>query len=259
MENDSCDVTLVCEDRQLNTHKVIISSCSPILRNILKINQNQHPLIYLRKVKYRNLQSLLNFMYQGEVNVAEEDLPGFLEIAEDLKIKGLSEVNKEDFDAVEDDTIQFSQKNIQLSPNIKGIVENNKNTPSTKPKEYCENLINKDNKTKICTEMKSEETSILSHKKIISTLVVHDVGKPYPCQHCEYETKRLTDLKKHIRSIHEGERFPCENCDYKATDKSRLTKHVKSIHLGERYPCDQCEYKATLKDNLRTHRLKYHM
>ena len=32
-------------------------------------------------------------MYQGEVTVAEKDLAGFLEIAEDLRVKGLSEGN----------------------------------------------------------------------------------------------------------------------------------------------------------------------
>ena len=87
MEMDLCDVILACKGKQIETHKVIISSCSPILRNILKLNQNPHPVIYLRKVKYKNLQSLLNFMYQGEVNIVEEDLPNFLEVAEDLKLK----------------------------------------------------------------------------------------------------------------------------------------------------------------------------
>ena len=70
-ETDFCDVTLACEDKQIKTHKVIISTCSPVLRNILKLNQNPHPLIYLRRVKYKDLQNLLNFMYQGEVNVAK--------------------------------------------------------------------------------------------------------------------------------------------------------------------------------------------
>ena len=93
-EKDFCDVTLSCEDKQIKTHKVVISSCSPIFRYILKLNQNPHPLIYLRRVKYKDLQNLLTFMYQGEVNVAEEDLPDFLELAEDLLIRGLSERNK---------------------------------------------------------------------------------------------------------------------------------------------------------------------
>ena len=35
-EKDFCDVTLACGDKQIKTHKVVISSCSPVFRNILK-------------------------------------------------------------------------------------------------------------------------------------------------------------------------------------------------------------------------------
>ena len=34
LENDFCDVTLACEDKQINTHKFIISSFSPVLKEI---------------------------------------------------------------------------------------------------------------------------------------------------------------------------------------------------------------------------------
>ena len=81
----------MCEEKQIKTHKFVVCTFSPVLRNILKLHQNKHPLIYLRKVKYVNLQSLITFMYQCEVYISEEDLPSFLEAAEDLNIRGLSE------------------------------------------------------------------------------------------------------------------------------------------------------------------------
>ena len=34
IEPDFCDLTLACEDKQIKTHKVIVSACSPVLRNI---------------------------------------------------------------------------------------------------------------------------------------------------------------------------------------------------------------------------------
>ena len=90
-------------------------------------------------------------MYQGEVSLAEEDLPCFLEVVVDLNIKGLSKGNMEGFDSVEAGTKQFTHKNIKMSPITKGNVENNKkNTTndnksaisSSKLEESYDNLIN---------------------------------------------------------------------------------------------------------------------
>jgi hypothetical protein len=46
---------------------------------------------YLKAVKYTDLQSVLNFMYHREVNVAHEELNSFLDVAEDLRVKGLTQ------------------------------------------------------------------------------------------------------------------------------------------------------------------------
>ena len=42
------------------------------------------------------MQAVLNFMYHGEVNVAQEELNSFLAVAEDLKVKGLTQGNSND-------------------------------------------------------------------------------------------------------------------------------------------------------------------
>ena len=88
---DFFDVTLACDDEQIQAHKVILSACSPFFHNILRHHTHQHPLLYLKGVKFTELQSVLNFMYQGEVNVAQEELNSFLAVAEDLKVKGLTQ------------------------------------------------------------------------------------------------------------------------------------------------------------------------
>jgi len=90
-DKDFFDVTLACDDEQISAHKVILSACSPFFRNILRRNPHQHPLLYLKGVKYSDLQSVLNFMYHGEVNVAQEELNSFLAVAEDLRVKGLTQ------------------------------------------------------------------------------------------------------------------------------------------------------------------------
>jgi len=92
-DKDFFDVTLACEDDQIQAHKVIISACSPFFKTILRRNRHEHPLLYLKGVRYVDLVSVMNFMYHGEVNVAQEDLNSFLSVAEDLKVKGLTQTN----------------------------------------------------------------------------------------------------------------------------------------------------------------------
>ena len=90
-EKDFFDVTLACEDSQVSAHKVILSACSPFFRSVLRKNPHAHPLLYLKGVKYQELLSVLNFMYMGEVNVAQEELNSFLAVAEELRVKGLTQ------------------------------------------------------------------------------------------------------------------------------------------------------------------------
>ena len=87
-EKEFFDITIACEDEQLQAHKVILSACSPFFKNVLRRNQHQHPLLYLKGVSFRDMESVLNFMYHGEVNVAQDDLNSFLQVAEDLRVKG---------------------------------------------------------------------------------------------------------------------------------------------------------------------------
>eukprot|EP00092_Neocalanus_flemingeri_P020463 GFUD01022168.1.p1 GENE.GFUD01022168.1~~GFUD01022168.1.p1 ORF type:complete len:334 (-),score=101.02 GFUD01022168.1:6-1007(-) len=90
-EKDFFDCTLSCGSRQIQAHKLILSACSPFFRSILKQNPHQHPLLYLKGVSFRDMEAVLNFMYHGEVNVAQDDLNSFLQVAEDLRVKGLTQ------------------------------------------------------------------------------------------------------------------------------------------------------------------------
>ena len=44
---------------------------------------------------------------------------------------------------------------------------------------------------------------------------------------------RKTNLKNHIKSVHEGQTFPCQYCKYKATQKCHIQRHIKSVHEGQ--------------------------
>jgi hypothetical protein len=86
------DVTLCCDNGTdtLQAHKVILAACSPLFRRILGQNTHQNPFLYLKGIHLKELQNVLNFMYHGEVSVAQDSLNKFLAVAEELAVKGLT-------------------------------------------------------------------------------------------------------------------------------------------------------------------------
>ena len=55
------DVTLVSDDQsQMMAHKVVLSSCSKYFKNLLKTDNNSHPLICLTGIKSSDLENILD-------------------------------------------------------------------------------------------------------------------------------------------------------------------------------------------------------
>ena len=95
-DREFSDVTLACEDgQQVEAHKLILAVSSPFFQNLLKTNQHPHPLIFMRNVSYENLGAIINYLYLGEASLLEENLESFLQIAEELALKGLTRENTE--------------------------------------------------------------------------------------------------------------------------------------------------------------------
>jgi len=92
-DSEFLDVTLCCDNGVdiVQAHKVILAACSPLFRKILSRQKNQqNPFLYLKGIRLKELRAVLDFIYHGEVNVAQDSLNNFLAVAEELAIKGLT-------------------------------------------------------------------------------------------------------------------------------------------------------------------------
>lgn len=87
---DLVDVTLAAAGQFVQAHKIVLSVCSPYFKELFKVNPCKHPIVILKDVGHKELVAILQFMYQGEVNVRQEELATFLKTAEMLQIKGLT-------------------------------------------------------------------------------------------------------------------------------------------------------------------------
>ena len=96
MNDDFADVTLVTEDKKhIRAHKNILSTCSPVFKDIVKLDNSPKQIIYLRGINFSELESIMQFMYLGEATLYEERMKEFLSVAKSLEIKELCNVKTE--------------------------------------------------------------------------------------------------------------------------------------------------------------------
>lgn len=136
-DEDLVDVTLSCEGKRIRAHKMLLSACSTYFRDLFKENPCQHPVIIFRNVKFDDLAALVDFMYQGEVNVVQEQLASFLTTAELLAVQGLTDGSGKDNDSLVEDDIEIpNEPEVQLqnmSGKSTGDSKRNKSPSSPMP------------------------------------------------------------------------------------------------------------------------------
>ena len=101
---DFTDVTLATvDDQQIRAHKVILSSGSSVFQNIFLKHPKQNPLLYLKDVRYKDLELIIKFIYTGQCNVEHVELEHFLSIGKYLRVIGLLE--ETDLNEIREDNV----------------------------------------------------------------------------------------------------------------------------------------------------------
>ena len=216
---DFSDVTLVSEDGHLlKAHKVLLSATSPILDLILKSQDHPKPLIFMRGAKMDVLNSLMDFIYLGQVEIRGDQLDQFMALATELKVKGLSK----------DENLTHGKNN----------EEKRNPPPETSDKEEKSRIINETNEYKSFEELKEEAIDVSGD------MVWENTGetKIFNCNLCEKTSSTLKGLEKHkLRSHSEFKKeklpaepdapvFACNICDKTSTSKGGLQKHKIRNH-----------------------------
>jgi len=193
------DVTLAsADDKQIKAHKIILSACSPFFQKILRNNPHQNPLIYLKGIKHESIRSILKFMYLGETKVPEEDLKHFLEAADELKVKGLTDTTQPT--NIKKELLQTSEQFVS-DPSQYGYMNIGKNVVSD---------------------------FVYIDDNGYNTETLLDANNPYNEVNFLTEFQTITDMD--IKSVLDGRKYPCDQCVYKAASKELLMAHITSIH-----------------------------
>ena len=97
-DEEFTDVTLAAGSKFFKAHKLVLSICSPYFQSLFRRLGPEKHVIFLKDISSLHLELLLQYMYNGEIKVQEDELVTILSVAQSLEIKGLtdnSESNKQ--------------------------------------------------------------------------------------------------------------------------------------------------------------------
>ena len=281
------DVTLICDDKiQIKAHRHVLSVCSPVFKNLFTDDINNHPMIHLPGIQYSEMQTLMQFMYLGEAKCFDESMNQLLSAAKSLDIQEFANsVVIESDPENENNHIKAQSKDMNLLPDH---IES-KHVPSNKACNQCGYQARLPKALKYhmqskheglrhtclqCGQQLTTKSGLKNHIKLVhnyhvmldcqecdfktkymAKLARHIQTKhvKYNCNQCEYQARQKCLLKKHIKYKHEEAKKYCNECDYQANNPSSIILHIQTKHKGIEYSCDQCDYKTTYNSSLKKH------
>ena len=232
-DKEFTDVTLACEDgEQTGAHKVVLTTSSPLFRNLLKSNRHQHPLIFMRGIKFNVLVAIIDFLYCGEANVDQEHLDAFLALAEELKLKGLTGEGDKEPDA---------KGNIPPKTDFQEQAWS-----QITPLQRREHPVTAENQVSFKSQFETERTVSLQTTET---------------DQLDEQIKSMMDPTENFITRPNGQRFrafTCKVCGKEARDVD-VRRHVEANHLTNvSHSCDICGKISRSRHGLRQHNDREH-
>jgi len=247
--DDFVDVTIACDDDQIEAHKVILSAASPFFHDILKRNPHSHPLLYLKGTAKKDMKLLLDFIYSGETKVPKDQLEDFMTMAISLKVKGLVDVQNYELDDevanMEDDECLTSSEKTKIecikTETIKAESKEEplKNVTVVHILEKASDIESYSQST--MEKYVDEESSVIDDSfRSINTLapsfteyeqkVLELVGQSessWICTVCQFSGKVKSHVREHVQEHINGYSFKCDYCDKTLSMKRTYRKHMR--------------------------------
>ena len=233
-DKDFADVTLASGDggQVVKAHRVVLASGSHVLKSLLTQHPSENPMIFMRGMKQDQLNSIVDFLYFGEVSIHQDELNDFLALAEELQLKGLTESKNKETSMPQ----EIKRESISGAPHI---VNNQQILREKKPRKP----------GTIFTESGQSSSQIS---------VVEDYGSDKFGKSGVSFRDGNDDLENEISKYLEkvqgtSNRWSCLSCG-KIDQKINIKKHIEGHHLeGRRHICTYCGHNSRSRNSLQNH------
>ncbi|XP_054006596.1 zinc finger and BTB domain-containing protein 44-like isoform X1 [Hylaeus anthracinus] len=213
------DVTLAAEGQILRAHKLILSVCSTYFRDLFKGNSCKHPIVILKDVNYRDLSAMLHFMYQGEVNIKQEDIASFLKVAETLQIKGLTTETEEKLEESLTENVQLDQ----LFSSKKSSINSTVSDLNVSTCETSKQLMQEDQQAE---KQDASSNGELHNKELIETNTISDA-----CYHQD----STSDSAYNVQERHPTQNNDCRSIDTESNEEEPLDCTADINHIDTKH------------------------
>ena len=267
-EKELFDVTLVSDDEvQISAHKVVLAACSTFFKNTLKSGIHSHPLIFLSGISSLNINSLLEYIYEGKVAIHQEQLESFLETATKLKITSLlpsSASGEKTVHNTENQEANLKENSTADLNNEVDVIQEEKEAGTLFDKlgmkheegdyidrvtESTTNRMLKLTKIEHESTIKTKDEGAIMESQVSKSnpylVISHNVNEiNEKCQEMLYRDKGLlhcrecgktgsakgSNMRKHVEIHMEGLSYKCSKCD-----KTYRTKNAFFVHFTNKH------------------------
>ena len=204
-------------------HKVVLSAGSEYFKDILISNKHSHPLICLTGISSIELENVLDYIYHGEVQILQEKIDKFLDVAQRFKLNGLIAAEKIDN--------QQNPKNFLLTDFIKPYESSKTQISDAKYKQPFQDESSY-SASAISIPIDSSSSVDEIEQKVLEYLG-KNLNGDYMCNICGKVLGKRINTKRHIETHLDGISVFCNVCEKQFRSRNSLNVHKTIYHKNQ--------------------------
>ena len=241
------DVTLVSDDGQhIQGHKIILSAGSNFFADIFMKSNHNNMLVYLKGISSYKLEPVIDFIYNGEVFITQEQLKVFIETGKELQVKGLEGELMGVAENTAHNQIYHKEREQRYDD-----YEDKKAFTDTGDKDYDTVANNYDTLARI-DEGNLQVNANNELRQQINEIIEKNEGV-WVCKICGKTASRNSGIRKHAEIHLEGMVHTCHICSKTFQNRNCLNTHISDIH-SKSFSCDICGKTGMNRMSYRNHK-----
>ena len=159
---------------------------------------------------------MLDYMYNGEVKIYQDDIDNFLKVAQRFKLEGLMATEQGNDERINDDKIKMNLENDTYIDTVTWIDNVNEKQELSVEKKII--------------SLSSEERENLEQLDSRVNASFDKIDGSFVCKFCSKSFNKVFNVKEHVEIHFDGLSFPCDKCEKTFRSRKILRNHKNRHH-----------------------------